>query len=132
MRGKVPAKTGAAQSKQLIFRNMMIENRDLQIVDVIWNYFDAVRSRWPGAWAATGQGLILNKTNGFRGLMRFLKPAYLYLTAPGGVPSSAEFAKIFQRIKLNDDEFVIDRFVPATSGEVTLFNTLKTECEIPL
>ena len=50
---------------------MMIEEKDVEITDILWNYFDAVRQKWPEAWRATGQGIILNKTNGFRGLMRF-------------------------------------------------------------
>ena len=56
---------------------MLIDNRDLEIVDVLWNYFDAVKSRWPNAWASREPGMMLNKTNGFRALMRFLRPAYL-------------------------------------------------------
>ena len=50
IRGKTPAKVGAVDSKRLIFRNMMIEDKDLEIADVIWNYFSAVRTRWPAAW----------------------------------------------------------------------------------
>ena len=54
---------------------------------------------------------MLNKTNGFRGLMRFLKSAYLQLTGPGGVPSADEFeAQIFKKIHLEDKEFNTDTF----------------------
>ena len=45
IRGKVPNKAEAQESKLLIFRNMMIDKRDMEIVDVLWNYFDAVRSK---------------------------------------------------------------------------------------
>ena len=83
IRGKVPDRVDALESEQLIFRNMMIDNRDLEIADVVWNYFDAVRSKWTEAWGNLGRGSMLNKTNGFRGLMRFLRPAYLYLGRPG-------------------------------------------------
>ena len=130
MRGKTPQKAGAEESKLLIFRNMMIDGQDMAIADVLWNYFDAVRSRWPKAWGATGRGLVLNKTNGFRGLMRFLRNAYLHLTAPGAVPKREEFEKIFQRIKMEDEDFNTDNFKPGTSGEVALYNTLKTKCNI--
>src|SRR6266702_1421122 len=85
IRGRIPIKAGAAESKRLIFRNMMIDKRDMEITDVLWNYFDAVRSKWTAAWNSTGSGLVLNKTNGFRALMRFLRPAYLYSVGPGEV-----------------------------------------------
>jgi len=129
-RGKTPAKAGAQESQSLIFRNMMIDKRDMEIADVLWNYFDAVRTRWPTAWNATGRGLILNKTNGFRALMRFLRNAYLYLNGPGGVPSRVDFEKLFQRIGMADENFNTDNFKPGTSGEVTLYKALKDGCGI--
>src|SRR6266404_6717849 len=130
IRGKVPVKAGAQESRLLIFRNMMIDKQDMQIADVLWNYFDAVRSKWPTAWSSTGYGLILNRTNGFRALMKFLRPAYLYLVRPGEVPKRAQFDKVFQRIQMNDDEFTTDNFKPGTSGEVALYNALKTRSGI--
>ena len=130
MRGKTPQKAGAKESESLIFRNMMIDGKDMAIADVLWNYFDAVRSRWPKAWDATGRGLILNKTNGFRALMKFLRTAYLRFTAPGGVPPREQFEKVFKRIKIEDEEFNTDNFKPGTSGEVALYTALKTESGI--
>jgi hypothetical protein len=130
IRGKTPAKVGAVDSKRLIFRNMMIEDKDLEIADVIWNYFSAVRTRWPAAWDNMGRGSMLNKTSGFRGLMRFLRPAYLDLGKPGQVPTAEQFSRIFGRIQLPDDEFSTVNFVPGTSGEVALFNRLKIESRV--
>jgi len=130
VRGSTPAKAGSTESQQLIFRNMMIENRDLQIVDVMWNYFDAVKLRWPAAWDNMGRGSMLNKTNGFRALMRFLRPAYLNFVRPGGVPKREQFSQLFQRIPMMDDTFTIETFVPGTSGEVMLYNRLRQEAGI--
>jgi DGQHR domain-containing protein len=124
-RGKTPPKAGAEESQSLIFRNMMIDKRDMEITDVLWNYFDAVRRRWPTAWDDAGRGIILNKTNGFRALMRFLKDAYLHVSGPGGVPGREKFEKLFERIQMADEDFNTDRFKPGTSGEVTLYRTLK-------
>lgn len=107
-----------------IFANMFIEEKDLEITDVIWNYFAAVRDRWPEAWGFTGRGIMLNKTNGFRALMRFLRPAYLYLTSPGGVPESAEFARIFAKIDMDNEDFTVDEFMPGSSGEGKLYRLL--------
>ncbi len=125
LHGKTPPRAGAEESQTLIFRNMMIDKRDLEIVDVVWNYFDAARRRWPTAWGATGRGQILNKTNGFKGLMRFLRVAYLRLVGPGEVPNQEQFSKVFARITMNDDDFNSDNFKPGTSGEVALYRALK-------
>jgi DGQHR domain-containing protein len=132
IRDKPLVKAGAQESKILIFRNMMIDGRGMEIADVIWNYFDAVKSRWPTAWNATGRGLMLNRTNGFRALMRFLRPVYLYLVSPGEVPSRDQFGKIFGRINMADDEFTTDNYKPGTSGEVALFHSLRAKCPITL
>src|SRR5260370_9896562 len=97
IRGNTPAKAGAGESKRLILRNMMIDKRDMEIADVLRNYFDVVRSKWSSAWNSMGSGLVLSKTNGFGALMRFLRPAYLYLVGPGEVPTREQFSKVFSR-----------------------------------
>jgi DGQHR domain-containing protein len=127
IRGKKPPRVGAVDSKRIIFRNMMIDDKDVQIADVVWNYFDAVRARWPSAWDNMGRGSILNKTNGFRALMRLLRPAYLFLGKPGDVPSKEHFSRIFTPIQIGDDDFSVVTFPPGTSGEVALFHRLKAE-----
>jgi DGQHR domain-containing protein len=122
--GKIPRRVSGSESRDLIFRNMMIDERDFEITDILFNYFDAVRDRWPQAWGANGRGIMLNKTNGFKALMRFLRDAYLYLVGPGEVPSKDQFATIFQRINLTDSDFTIEEYKPGTSGESKLYHTL--------
>jgi DGQHR domain-containing protein len=130
LRGKTPHKANAEESQSLIFRNMMVDKKDMDIAEALFNYFGAVSARWPQAWDSTGRGLILNKTSGFRALMRFLREAYLQITGPGGVPSREQFQALFDRIKLKDEDFNTDRFKPGTSGEVTLYRALKELCAI--
>lgn len=127
LRDKEPSKANAEELQTLIFRNMYIENKDMEIADIIWNLFDAVRERWPKAWHSTGRGIMLNKTNGFRSFMRFLRPAYLEFTSPGGVPSKEQFLDLLNKIKLTDEDFHINRFKPGTSGESELYRTLLKE-----
>ena len=55
--------------------------------------------------------------------MRFLRPAYLRLVGPGGVPERQQFSEIFDRIQMLDGEFNTDTFLPGTSGEVALYNS---------
>ena len=126
LKGGTPSKASTEESKQLIFRNMLIDNRDLEIVDVLWNYFHAVRARWPVAWDSSERGDMLNKTNGFRALMRFLGPAYLSIARKiGEVPSKTQFEKLFAEIQMTDADFNIERYVPGTSGEAALFKAFK-------
>jgi DGQHR domain-containing protein len=131
--GGTPPKASVDELKTLIFRNMMIEERDMEIADVIWNYFDAVRQRWPEYWDNFAQGQMLNKANGFRALMKFLRDAYLFVaTEPGAVPKTSDFSeKIFSRIQTPAGGFDVREFKPGTGGETALWRFLKDNSAIP-
>ena len=114
------------ESRKLIFRNMFIDGKQLEIVDVLWNYFDAVRLRWPDAWNSNRRGMILNKTNGFRALMRFLRIAYIAtIQQIGDVPSTEQFKRIFDRMELDQEEFNSELYLPGTGGEAHLYKVFK-------
>jgi DGQHR domain-containing protein len=121
MKGSKLKLKSANELQSLIFANMFIEENDLGITDVIWNYFNAIKNRWPEAWDYSGKGIMLNKTNGFKACMRFLRPVYLHLTSPGKIPSSKEFQSIFNKIKINDKDFTTDIYQPGSSGEGKLY-----------
>ncbi len=126
LRGGIPLKASREESKKLIFRNMFVDNKDLEIVDVLWNYFSAVQQRWPVAWASNERGEVLNKTNGFRALMRFLGLAYLSAVKNvGEVPTQAQFARIFRTMEMDDTLFTTSNFDPGSSGEAALFRAFK-------
>lgn len=122
MRGKKPAKADVDESRKTIFRNMMIDEKDNDIAVILFNYFSAIRQRWPQAWNNFGLGNILNRTNGFRAFMRFLRPAYLQLVSPGEVPTIQQFSHIFSKISIQD--FSSDTYKPGSSGESLLYQTL--------
>lgn len=123
-------KANDSELEKTPFRNLFIEEKDILIADIIWNYFEAVRNRWPIGWAAGGKGDMLNKTNGFRALMRALRPAYLHLAAPGQVPTVDAFVGLFNKVNLRDEDFNVDRFKPGSSGEGLLANTLLSEMNL--
>ncbi|HEV2263553.1 MAG TPA: DGQHR domain-containing protein [Stellaceae bacterium] len=110
--------------QRLIFRNMFLAEKDLDIAKVIWNFFAAVQERWPEAWANTGRGAMLNKTNGYRALMRYLRPAYLHFTAPGAVVDVAKFRTLFEKVNLKDSDFNTELFKPGSSGESALYRKI--------
>ncbi|MEA9705857.1 DGQHR domain-containing protein [Xanthomonas campestris] len=123
-RGKVPAKADANQLRKVIFRNMFIDEMDMEIADIIYNYFSAVQEKWPTAWNAGGDGAMLNKTNGFKALMKLLRPLYLRLATPGELVSKESFSEAFAKSNLKDSDFTVDNYKPGTSGEAALYRDL--------
>lgn len=127
LRGKKPRAPSSKDLERMIFRGMMLEDRDYDLTDVIWNYFDAVQERWPEAWHSQNKGTMLSKTNGFMALMRFLKDIYIDREAIGTVLSKESFLEIFKAIDLNDNDFTVDNYKPGTSGESALYKDLKNK-----
>lgn len=106
-----------------VFRSMFLEDRDMEIADIVLNFYTAVMRRWPRAWSGV-DGLMLGRSGGFRGLMRLLGPLYRKLAPNGGIPTIDDFLALFNLSPLKDDDFVISEFVPGTGGEAKLFKTL--------
>ena len=110
---------------RLPFRNLFVEERDVEIVEVLFNYFNSIKGRWPIAWSNPDRGNMLNRTNGFRAFMR----AYSHLceiseTRSGAVPK--EFMENFmQTVPLDDNSFNTENFKPGTSGESSLLGVLR-------
>lgn len=114
-----------------IFYEFFRRGEDAKILNNLLNYFNAIKERWPTAWAATGTGNIINRTNGYNGFIRFLRPAYLFFTTEPRVVSKSDFASIFGRVTLSDADFNPTKFLPGTSGSTHLFNVLMEQSGIP-
>lgn len=131
LRGETLKKVYDDDIYKMPFRNLFIDQQDLKIAEIVSNYFDAVRSKWPTAWEDRGRGMMLNRTNGFRALMRFLRNAYLDIASPGDVPSKKKFLeRVFLPMPLTDAAFSIDNFPPGTSGEAKLYRVLRRQEEL--
>lgn len=126
-RGKPLKPVAGRDSERLIFRKLFVESKDAMIAKVLWNYFAAVDDRWHDAWTYPEKGNVLCRTTGFGALMRFLRDAYLQLVTKDPVVETASFRSLFQRVKLKDDSFTSDRFLPGSSGEAELYHVLKAE-----
>ena len=129
-RGRTIRLADAETLQRLICRNLFLTEKDLDIAKIVWNFFDAVRKKWPRAWNSSDRGAMLNKTNGFRALMRFLRPAYLHLSKPGAIVESARFLELLEKVTLEDDDFNVENFKPGTSGETALFHRLIEQTEV--
>lgn len=124
-RGRHLAAPSPEEHNRLIFRSHFLKGEDFQIADIVWNYFEAVAKRWPVAWASTGRGDILPRTNGYRALMRLLRYAYRYFTQGDEVIETQQFSSLFEKVRR--DAFTVSEFDPGTSGETKLFKILFEE-----
>lgn len=120
-----------SQYDQTPLRALWVNGRDSDIAKILLQYFEAVRDRWPEAWASRERGHILPRTNGFRALMRLFKLIYLR-ERPSHLDDSAIIEASVYREYLNksalvDGDFTISRFPPGTGGETAIFNTLRRE-----
>lgn len=91
---------------QFIFRKLYEEKKDAAIMDIIWNYFMAVKNKWPKAWHDVSNSL-LPKNNCFRALIRFLRDKYPELVSKEnkGIPSVKEFEDLFKEFEILDEDF---------------------------
>lgn len=116
--------------KELIecpFRNLFLEERDLDIAENVINYFNAIKEKWPRSWADTSRNRgFLPKTNAFRAFMRFLRLEYPRLRNYSDrevVPQSV-YADLIAHVDLNDSDLSTRVFVPGGSGEANFYKFL--------
>ncbi|WP_174286714.1 DGQHR domain-containing protein [Sphingomonas bacterium] len=109
-----------------VLRGLFIDGKDVEIIELFYNYFSAVERKWPTAWNARGQGEVLNRTNGVRALLRFFRTAYLKVAEPGdSVRTDRFFDRVFSGISLTDAQLTVENFGAGTSGEARLYRVLK-------
>jgi len=133
-RGRTPARAIKDDQRKLLFRNLFIDGRDAEITMVLWEYFSAVKERWPTAWLDRSRGAILGRTTGFAALLRLLPELVVRITASpldrdSSIIDKDEFLSLLNLIKINDDEFVSTTYLPGSSGEGKLFADMLTYIE---
>ena len=125
----LPASNG--ELSKVPFRNMFLEKRDVEIAEILFNYFSAVENKWPGSWNAIEKpGNLLPKSNAFKALMKYLKEdVYPELVGDefGYVPSVDEFESFFVDIDLKDSDFTSKNFVPGSGGQSMFLKMLRRE-----
>lgn len=124
LRNKKPQKILDEKLAKHPFQHMFIEEKDFEITDIIWNYFNAVKMRWPSAWESRDRGVMLNRTNGYRALIRYLAFLFNKVYIPGVVPTTEDFFEKFEKMPIEDKDFIVDKFAPGTGGESALYRDL--------
>ncbi|TPJ25556.1 DGQHR domain-containing protein [Mesorhizobium sp. B2-7-2] len=113
------------------FRNLFIQQNDIKIGEAIFGYFNEVRDRWPAAWRNTSrEGPMLNRTNGFRALMRAYSAIFKLQGVPGGSISNDFLRTYLRSLAIEDGQFTTDRFPPGTTGESRLYKLLTKELSL--
>jgi DGQHR domain-containing protein len=125
LRGKTLSKVMNDDILRYPFRNLFIDDHDIKIAEEIHRFFSIVRDRWPEAWADTRrEGLMLNRTNGFRALMRLYGHLFREVGVPGTSLSGDYVRHYMKSVPLEDEDFNTDNFVPGSGGEGRLFRVL--------
>lgn len=131
-RGNKLPSPNQAEIQKYPLRHLFVDNEDMKIADVLFRYFSSARDRWPNAWASDEKGLILNKTNGFKALMRTLMVICRVFQPPPHkkLPVKEDFDALFAKVQLEDKDFTVDNFKPGTSGESTLYHILVSDMRL--
>jgi DGQHR domain-containing protein len=126
LRGKTLPAPDPGERQKRPLRGLFVEGRDLDIAEIFYNYFGAVRRKWPKAWDYEGRGGVLNRTNGIRALLRFFGDAYKRCDSSDVVVKEGQFYDCaFRNIDLIDDQITVDEFPPGSSGEARLLNVFR-------
>lgn len=130
MKGRPPKRASADELKRHPFRNLFIDEKDTDIAVILFNYFSAVKTLWPTAWAGiTTEGNILPRSNAFKALMRYLKTVYLSIVGNdiGRIVKIDEFVTAFSHIQVADNDFTSGNFKPGSAGESDFHKLLTGE-----
>lgn len=127
--GKSWPKISDDRSRKVIFRELFELGDDALIYGNIARFYAAVRQRWPKAWGASATGnSILVKTTGFLALCRFLRDVYI---STGERKLDRELCvEIFERVLLDDSDFIAEKFPSGSVGQRLLYERLKSDSNI--
>jgi DGQHR domain-containing protein len=128
--GKALPPIAANDSTRFVLRGLFAESEDAKIASTILNYFIAVAAKWPEAWNTKEEGLILNKSTGFIALMRLIRPIYISKKCPNEAISQREYTALLAPITLVDSDFNKEKFIPGSSGQGLLYNTLLAQAKL--
>jgi DGQHR domain-containing protein len=129
-RGKTPEKFQGNDLLARPLRNLFIEEKEILIARIIWNYFEAVKLKWPIAWQIVAPEMILNKSTGFLALMKFFRDAYVSFNKIGEEVTLNEFGVVFDQVDLKDVDFNRTNYLPGTAGQAKLYSELLAKSKL--
>lgn len=116
------------------FRNLFISGREIDMAEIIYNYFKAVEKKWPTSWRDVDRvGNLLPRSNAFKALMVYLREdVYPDLVGNdyGRIPSTSDFSSCFNHIDLKDEDFTTRNFAPGSGGQSTFLKMLRGQISL--
>jgi DGQHR domain-containing protein len=127
-------KASSEELRKCPFRNLFIEGCDLDIAEIIFNYFEAIARTWPKSWNSPKEsGNLLPRSNAFKAFMIFLKDdVYPKIVGDhfGSIPSVQDFLPYFQKVSVSDNDFTTRNFSPGSSGQSTFLKLLRGQVNL--
>lgn len=126
-RGEAHLELNNEHWKKTIFATFYRADDTSSIYKIVKNYFGAVARKWPSVWLDSQASYILNRTNGYNALIRFLKDAYIEILSEEDNPrivNEDEFFEIFRDMDLKAANFHSDNYKPGSSGASQLYKDL--------
>jgi hypothetical protein len=121
----------ASELQKCPFRGLFVKKKDLDIAEILFNYFSAVKKKWPNSWDDLGtSGNLLPRSNAFKALMKFLhNDVYPELAEDdwGRVPTTREFYPYFEPLDIRDSDFTTRNFVPGSGGQSMFLKMLRKQ-----
>lgn len=116
------------------FRNMFIAEKEIDIAEILYNYFSAIYCKWPESWAAIEKtGNLLPRSNAFKAFMIYLREdLYPVIVGDdfGRIPKVEEFLKCLDHIDIRDEDFTIRNFAPGSGGQSTFLKVLRGDVKL--
>jgi DGQHR domain-containing protein len=126
-RGKVPGKFQGKDLEARPLRNLFIDEEDVAIAKIIWNFFEAVSIKWPIAWGVVQPEMVLNKSTGFIALMNLFRDLYVSYKRIGEIIDVDVFYNSLNKSTLSDKDFTRVNFIPGSGGQAKLYKLLREQ-----
>ncbi|MGJ7555083.1 DGQHR domain-containing protein [Variovorax sp. RB3P1] len=125
---KIP-KASDSELQKCPFRNLFLEGKEVDIIEIVYNYFKAIERKWPISWGEKDKvGNLLPRSNAFKAFMIYLREdVYPNLVDGdyGAIPSVEDFAGAFSHIDAVDNDFTKRNFAPGSGGQSTFLKMLR-------
>lgn len=132
--GKKIPKASEAELEKFPFRNLFLEDKEVDITEIVYNYFKAIEKKWPTAWRDKDRvGNLLPRSNAFKAFMEYLREDVypkLAKTSVGGVPSVDDFYAQFVHVDATDNDFTKRNFAPGGGGQATFLKMLRGQISV--
>ena len=113
------------------FRNLFVSGSEVDITEILYNYFKAIEKKWPISWREKDKvGNLLPRSNAFKALMIFLREnVYPELVGEdfGRIPTIEEFSSKLAAIQLADADFTTRNFSPGSGGQSMFLKMLRQQ-----